>query len=366
MIPIARPIIGEEELAAVKEVLASGMLAQGPKVKAFESAFAKDVGRKHGIAVANGTEALHIALAAHGIGEGNEVLIPPLTFFATASTVLQCGAKPVFVDVARDSYNLDPAKVATMITRKTAAIMPVHLYGQTAEMDSILETARGQGILVIEDAAQAHGAEYHGKKAGNLGDTACFSFYATKNMTTGEGGMIVTDHDEIAEKARLLRDHGQASKYQHVLVGYNYRMTEIAAAIGLVQLKKLDGWVKQRRANAAALTKGLEGIEGLVPPPEGNWMVHSYYQYIVRREDSFPISRDEIVRLLTEDGIGSRPSYPMPLYQQKALRDLRIRGRCPVAEDVIPRLFELPVHPGVGPAEIERILAAVERIARPA
>src|SRR5947207_5660125 len=175
MIPIARPILGDEEVATVKEVLASGMLAQGPKVKAFESAFAKDVGRKHGIAVANGTEALHIVLAAHGIGGGNEVLIPPLTFFATASTVLQCGAKPVFVDVARDSYNLDPAKVATVITRKTAAIMPVHLYGQTAEMDSILETARGQGILVIEDAAQAHGAEYHGKKAGNLGDTACFS-----------------------------------------------------------------------------------------------------------------------------------------------------------------------------------------------
>ena len=366
MIPIARPILGDEEVAAVREVLASGMLAQGPKVKAFESAFAKDVGRKQGIAVANGTEALHIALAAHGIGAGNEVLIPPLTFFATASTVLQCGARPVFVDVTRDSYNMDPAKVAAAITRKTAAIMPVHLYGQTAEMDPVLEAARSQGLPVIEDAAQAHGAEYHGKKAGNLGDTACFSFYATKNMTTGEGGMIVTDNDEIADKARLLRDHGQASKYQHVLVGYNYRMTEIAAAIGLVQLQKLDGWVKQRRANAAALTKGLEGIEGLVPPSEGNWMVHSYYQYIVRREDAFPISRDEIVRLLTEDGVGSRPSYPMPLYQQKALRDLRIRGRCPVAEDVIPRLFELPVHPGVGPAEVERILAAVERIARPA
>jgi len=366
MIPIVRPILGDEEVAAVREVLASGMLAQGPKVKAFESAFAKDVGRKQGIAVANGTEALHIALAAHGIGAGNEVLIPPLTFFATASTVLQCGARPVFVDVTRDSYSMDPAKVAAAITRKTAAIMPVHLYGQTAEMDPVLEAARSQGLPVIEDAAQAHGAEYHGKKAGNLGDTACFSFYATKNMTTGEGGMIVTDNDEIADKARLLRDHGQASKYQHVLVGYNYRMTEIAAAIGLVQLQKLDGWVKQRRANAAALTKGLEGIDGLVPPSEGNWMVHSYYQYIVRREDSFPISRDEIVRLLTEDGVGSRPSYPMPLYQQKALRDLRIRGRCPVAEDVVPRLFELPVHPGVGPTEVERILAAVERIARPA
>src|SRR3989475_977894 len=366
MIPIARPNLGEEELAAVKDVLASGMLAQGPKVKAFETAFARDVGRKHGIAVANGTAALHIALLAHHTGKGGEVIIPPLTFFATASTVLLCGARPVFVDVNSETYNMDPAKVAASMSRKTTVIMPVHLYGQTAEMDPILEIAQERSIPVIEDAAQAHGAEYHGKKAGNLGDTACFSFYATKNMTTGEGGMIVTDSNEIAEKARLLRDHGQVSKYQHALIGYNYRMAEIAAAIGLVQLKKLDRWVKQRRANANALTKGLDGIEGLASPSEGNWMVHSYYQYIVRREDGFPIARDEIVRLLGEDGVGSRPSYPMPLYQQKALRDLRIRGRCPVAEDVVPRLFELPVHPGVGPADIERILAAVERIARPA
>jgi perosamine synthetase len=366
MIPIARPILGDEEVAAVKEVLASGMLAQGPKVKAFEAAFARDVGRKHGVAVSNGTAALHIALLAHGIKSGQDVLIPPLTFFATASTVLLCGGKPAFVDVDRNSYNMDPARVAGAFTRKTAAIMPVHLYGQTAEMDPILEAAKERGIPIIEDAAQAHGAEYHGKKAGNLGATACFSFYPTKNMTTSEGGMIVTDDDRIAEKARLLRDHGQAAKYEHVLVGFNYRMTEIAAAIGLVQLKKLDGWVKQRRANARALTKGLEGIEGLVPPSEGNWMVHSYYQYIVRRENAFHLSRDEIVRRLVEDEIGSRPSYPMPLYQQKALRDLRIRGRCPVAEDVIPRLFELPVHPGVGPADLDRILEAVERIAQPA
>ena len=366
MIPIARPNLGEEELAAVKDVLASGMLAQGPKVKAFETAFARDVGRKHGIAVANGTAALHIALLAHHTGKGGEVIIPPLTFFATASTVLLCGARPVFVDVNSETYNMDPAKVAASMSRKTTVIMPVHLYGQTAEMDPILEVAKDHGILVIEDAAQAHGAEYHGKKAGNLGDTACFSFYATKNMTTGEGGMIVTDSDEIAEKARLLRDHGQVSKYQHVLVGYNYRMTEIAAAIGLVQLKKLDGWVKQRRANAKALTKGLDGIEGLVPPSEGNWMVHSYYQYIVRRLDEFPVSRDEIIRILTEDGIGCRPSYPMALYQQRALQDLHVRGKCPVTEGVVPRLFELPVHPGVRPEDVDEILAALERIARPA
>src|SRR5438309_9971852 len=235
MIPIARPILGEEELAAVKEVLASGMLAQGPKVKAFEAAFARDTGRKHGVAVANGTAALHIALLAHNLGTRGEVLIPPLTFFPTASTVLLCGARPAFVDIDCKSYNIDPAGVAAAITPKTAAIMPVHLYGQTTEMEPVLLAAREHGIPVIEDAAQAHGAEYHGRKAGNLGDTACFSFYATKNMTTGEGGMILTDNDEIADTARLLRDHGQASKYQHVLAGYNYRLTAIAAAIGLVQ-----------------------------------------------------------------------------------------------------------------------------------
>src|SRR5207253_10063368 len=283
MIPIARPILGEDEFAAVKEVLASGMLAQGPKVKPFEDAFAADLGRKHGIAVANGTAALHIALLAHGITQGQEVVIPPLTFFATASTVLLCGAKPVFVDIDRSSYNMDPGKLASAITRKTAAIMPVHLYGQTAEMDPILAGARDRGIPVIEDAAQAAGAEYHGKKAGNLGDTACFSFYATKNMTTGEGGMIVTDDDRVAEKARLLRHHGQPAKYEHVLVGFNARMTEIAAAIGLVQLAKLDGWVKQRRANARAPTKGLHGIEGPRPPSQGNWVCHLEHQTILRR-----------------------------------------------------------------------------------
>src|SRR2546421_1061781 len=360
MIRTAPPILGEEELAAVREVLASGMLAQGHKVEAFEKAFAKNLGRKHAIAVTNGTAALHVALLAHSIGPGQEVVIPPLTFFATASTVLLCGAKPVFVDIDRSSYNMDPAKVASVITRKTAAVMPVHLYGQTAEMDPILAAARDRGIPVIEDAAQAAGAEYHGKKAGNLGDTACFSFYATKNMTTGEGGMIVTDDDRIAERARLLRHHGQPAKYEHVLVGFNYRMTEIAAAIGLAQLAKLDGWVKQRRANARALSKGLDGIEGLVPPSEGNWMVHSYYQYILRREEPFPPSPEEIIPDLTEDGVGCRPAVPIALYKKKGPPDLKIRGRCPVAEDVIPGLFELPGHPGVGPAEGARLVPAVD------
>ena len=365
MIPIAKPQLGAEELAAIREVLESGQLVQGPKVAAFEKAFAAYLGRRHGVAVANGTAALHLALLAHGIGKGREVLVPPLTFFASASTVLSVGARPAFSDVERTSYNLDPRKLPAAFTRRTAAVMPVHLYGQTADMDPILEAARDHDAVVIEDACQAHGAEYHGKKAGRLGDSACFSFYATKNMTTGEGGMIVTDREEVAERARLLRDHGQAAKYEHVLVGFNLRMTEVAAAIGLVQLKKLEGWVRRRRENAAALTKGLDGIEGLVPPSEGNWMLHAYYQYIVRAEPPFRLSRDEVVAALVEDGVGSRPSYPMPVYQQKALKDLRLRGRCPVAEEVVPRLFELPVHPAVGPKELETIVESVQRLATP-
>jgi dTDP-4-amino-4,6-dideoxygalactose transaminase len=285
--------------------------------------------------------------------------MPPLTFFATASMALAVGAKPVFADVRRDSYNLDPEKAVAAISKRTAAVMPVDLYGQTVDMDPILEAAKDRGIPVIEDACQAHGAEYKGRKAGKLGTTACFSFYATKNMTTGEGGMVVTDDDEIAERARLLRSHGEASKYEHVLLGYNYRMTEMAAAIGLVQLKKLEGWVRQRRQNAAALTKGLADVKGLVLPSEGNWMVHAYYQYIVRAEPDFPLRRDEIVAKLNEAGVGCRPSYPMVLYRQKALRDRRITGKCPVAEQVVGRLFELPVHPSVTPKDVATIADAV-------
>src|SRR3989475_2355071 len=308
MIPPARPIRGEDEVGGVRGALSSGRLAQGRKGGASEKAFAKALGRKPAIAVTNGTAAPHVALLAHGIGRGQEVVIPPLTFFATASTVILCGARPVFVDIDRSSYNMDPAKLASVITRKTAAVMPVHLYGQSAEMDPILAAARDRGIPVIEDAAQAAGAEYHGKKAGNLGDTACFSFYATKNMTTGEGGMIVTDDDRIAEKTRLLRHHGQPTKYEHVLVGFNCRMTDSMPANRLSQLAKLDGWVKQRRANARALSKGLEGIEGLVPPSEGNWMVHSYYPYILPPREPVPRSRGGIRRGRNQGGNSRPPS----------------------------------------------------------
>src|SRR5438093_10982162 len=364
MIPIAKPNIGEEEKRAVLEVLESGQLAQGPKVAEFEKAFAGYVGRGYGIAVNSGTSALHIALLAHGIGRGDEVVVPSLTSSASASTVLLCGGTPTFADVDRDLYNMDPSRFKAEVTSRTRAVMPVHLYGQTADMDPINEVAEARDLLVLEDACQAHGAEYHGRKSGNLGDTACFSFYPTKNMTTGEGGMVLTDDPKIAEACRLLRDHGQRAKYDHILVGYNYRMTEFAAAIGLVQLRKLDSFVRKRRENASRLTKGISQIEGLTPPLEGNWMFHSYYQYIVRVEDGFPLSRDSIVQRLSSEGIGCRPSYPGVMYRQKAFRK-RPAERSKVAEETVPRLFEIPVHPLVSSSDIDTIVCAMDRLCGP-
>lgn len=364
MIPIAKPTIGAEELAAIKEVLESGMVVQGPKVAAFENEFAKYLGVRNAIAVNSGTAALHVALLAHGVGRGKDVLIPPLTFFATASTVLMCGGRPTFADIDRDTYTLDPEAVKAAIKPRTSVIMPVHLYGQTADMGPIVEVARQKGLTVIEDAAQAHGAKYEGRMAGALGDTGCFSFYATKTMSTTEGGMVVTNDGDVAEKCRLLRDHGQASKYEHIMVGYNYRMTDVTAAIGLVQLRKLDEWVRRRRENAHALTTAIEGIDGLTPPVERDHTFHSYCQYVVRVESRFPLKRDEIVKTLNGRGIGCRPSYPKPLYEQKALKNLKIRGKCPVSEEVVDRLFELPVHPSVTDADLERIIAEVGRLSK--
>ena len=360
-IPIAKPFLGDEEKRAVLDVLESGQFAQGPRVAEFEKRFAEYIGRGYGIAVNSGTSALHVALLAHGVGRGHEVIVPPLTFFACAATVMLCGGTPTFADIDRNLYTLDPAPLKKAVTKRTRVVMPVHLYGQTAEMEPINEISEAHDLVVLEDACQAHGAEYHGEKAGNLGDTSCFPFYPTKNMTTGEGGMILTDDPKIAETCRLLRDHGQRAKYDHVLVGYNYRMTEVAAAIGLVQLRKLDGFVRRRRENASRLTKGISQIEGLTPPLEGNWMFHSYYQYIVRVEDGFPLSRDAIVQRLSSEGIGCRPSYPSVLYRQKAFRK-RPRSRSKVAEDVVSRLFEIPVHPLVSNKDVETILSAMDRL----
>ncbi|HEC89506.1 MAG TPA: DegT/DnrJ/EryC1/StrS family aminotransferase, partial [Thermoplasmatales archaeon] len=241
MISIARPLLGEEEKKAVVDVLNSGMLASGPKVEEFEKRFAEFVGVKYAVATTSGTTALHLALLSLSVGTGDEVIIPSFSFIATANSVLFCNAKPVFCDVNPKTFNIDVEKIESLITDKTKAIMPVHLYGQPADMKPILEIAEKHDLYVIGDAAQAHGAEYDGRRVGSFGDVECFSFYPTKNMTTGEGGMITTNIEEIAERARSIRNHGREKTkwgYEHNRLGYNYRMTDIAAAIGLEQLKK--------------------------------------------------------------------------------------------------------------------------------
>jgi len=278
--------------------------------------------------------------------------------------VIFCGGRPVFSDVEEDTFNIDPAKIEKMISPKTRAIMPVHLFGQPADMQPIMEMAERKDLVVIEDACQANGAEYRDKKAGSIGDISCFSFYPTKNMTTGEGGMILTDNEEIEEKCRMIRDHGALEKYQHRRLGFNYRMTEMAAAIGIEQLKKLDGFVKRRRENASFLTERIREVEGLIPPISKKDRIHSFYQYVIRIEDNFPLGRDPFVNFLNSKGIGCRASYPMPLYQQKALAGLRLRGKCPVAEKVLPRMAELPVHPLVSQEDLEYIVKVVVEIGR--
>ena len=258
MVNMVKTQIGDEEINAVVEVLRSGMLAQGPKVAEFEKAFAEYIGVKHAIAVSSGTTALHIALLACGIKEGDEVITTPFSFIASANCALYAGAVPVFADINPQTYNLDVTKIADAITGKTRAIVPVHLYGLPANMEDIRWLANRHGIAMIEDAAQAHGAEINGRKAGSFGDAACFSLYATKNMMTGEGGMITTNRDDVADASRMLRQHGMRVRYQHEMLGYNFRMTDIAGAIGLAQLAKLEGFNRRRIENAAHLSSLLK------------------------------------------------------------------------------------------------------------
>jgi dTDP-4-amino-4,6-dideoxygalactose transaminase len=355
LIPIARPYISDEEVQAVEEVIRSGILARGPKVKEFESQFAEYVGRKHAIATSSGTSALHISNLLMGIAENSEVIMPPLTFFATASTVLFCGGRPVFADIDPETYTLEPSSVKRRITKATRAILPVDLYGQTADYSALQKIADKHGLKIVEDACQAHGATFNGRMAGGFGDLSCFSFYATKNITTGEGGAVLTDDDRIADRAVLLREHGEETHYNHVLLGYNYRMTEISAAMGIVQLRRIGEIVKARQENARLLTEELENVNGIDTPATGKGRVHSFYQYIIRVNERSPVSREKLMEHLQEKGIGSRPSYPIPLYEQPVLKTLRISGQCPEAEALLPQLLELPVHPHVTAEDVQLI-----------
>lgn len=361
MIPISRPDIGPAEEEAVLQVLRSGMLAMGKKTLAFEEAWAAYCGVQHAILMSNGTVALEAILHALGIGPGDEVITVSFSFNATVSAILRVGATPVLVDVREDDFCMDPALVEAAITPRTKAILPVHLYGLMADMDPLTEIADRHGLRIVEDAAQAHGATYHGKRAGRFGP-AMFSLYATKNLMTGEGGFATTDDDEVADRLRLFRNHGMRVRYHHDALGTNFKPTDLAAAIGLAQLTRLDERTATRRANAAYLTEHLAG-DYLTPiVPEGR--DHVWHQFVMR----FPGERQRVIDGLTERGIGTLIYYPVPIHRQAYLQayvpgaadlDLPVTNR--LSDDVLA----IPVHPKLSGEDLAAIVAAIREIATP-
>ena len=363
IIPMAKPVVGEEEAKAVKEVLLSGSLAQGKKVAEFEEAFAAYNGTKYAVAVSSGTAALQLALLAHGIGPGDEVITTPFSFIATANAILFTGARPVFADIDEKSFNLEPAQIEKKITPKTKAILPVHLYGQPCEMDQIMNMAQEYKLIVIEDACQAHGAEYKGRKTGSFG-TGCFSFYPTKNITCGEGGMVTTNSKEIAEKIKMLRNHGQKERYFHVILGYNLRMTDLAAVIGLCQLKKLNQFNAQRRQNAYTLTQGLKNIKGLLTPYVFPEIEHVFHQYTIRVTKKFGTSRDVLREKLARQKVATEVYYPLPIHQQPLYCQLAYNDHLPQAEKAAAEVLSLPIHPALGEKEQGEIINSIVRLDR--
>lgn len=355
MIPISKPLLTEEERRAVLEVLDSGMLAQGRRVRQFEEEFARFCGVRYAIATSSGTTALQTALLAHGIGPGDEVLTTPFTFIASANAILFAGARPVFVDIDPITYTLNPNLIEAAITPKTKAILPVHLYGCMADMPAIMEIAQRYGVVVIEDACQAHGASINGRMAGSFG-TGCFSFYPTKNMTTAEGGIITTNDEEIARRCRLIRNHGMDQPYLHETLGYNFRMTDLQAAIGLVQLRRLAEFNEKRIANAAYLTAHLRGV---IPPSVPAGYRHVFHQYTIRVPDG---RRDRLSAGLTERGIGNRVYYPLPIHRQPYYRQLGYDVSLPAAERASEEVLSLPVHPALTDDELACIVEAVSEL----
>jgi len=348
--------------AAIASVLESCEFTLGSEVAAFEREFATYCHAGRGIAVNSGTSALHLALLAAGVGAGDEVITVPFTFIATVSAIAYTGARPVFVDVDPSTLTMDPGAVEAAITPRTKAIIPVHLYGRPADMDPIVAIARRHGLVVIEDAAQAHGAEYKGRRAGSLGDMACFSFYPGKNLGAyGEGGMVVTDSPEYTRMLRMLRDWGAEQKYQHVLKGYNYRMEGIQGAVLRVKLRHLDDWTDARRAAAARYDELLVD-SGVETPPPAPAMRHVYHIYAVRTG-----SRQEWQEALQRDGIHTGVHYPIPVHLQPAFADLGYRaGQFPAAEHAAREVLSLPMFPELSAAQCEAVCGAVRRIARAA
>ncbi|MBA3830926.1 MAG: DegT/DnrJ/EryC1/StrS family aminotransferase [Chthoniobacterales bacterium] len=342
---------------AIGEVIDSGAFAGGPIVTQFENEFARFCGSRYAIGLGSGTEALWLALLACGIGPGDEVITVPNTFMATAEAITYTGAKPVFVDVDEDTYTMAPALLEEARTSSTKAIIPVHLFGQAADMDPILAFAREHDLYVIEDAAQAHGTEYKGRKAGTMGHAGCFSFYPGKNLGAfGEAGAVVTNDNKLQEAIRILRDHGQSKKYHHAMVGWNCRMDGIQAAVLQVKLPRLDQANQRRRAHASQYDEAFQGVEEIVSPVEARYGKHIYHLYPIRVQE-----RDEMLRMLEEQGIGCGIHYPVPVHLQEAYRDLGYQaGAFPVSETLCDEFISLPMFPELTGAQVQRVTDAVK------
>ena len=358
MIPLTEPLLNGRELEYVTECIRTNWVSSlGTFVTRFEREFAAFCGCRHGIAVSNGTVALHLSLVALGIGPGDEVIVPTLTFVATANAVRYTGATPIFVDAEPGTWNMDPEAVAAAVTVRTRAIIPVHTYGHPADMDPILETARRHNLAVIEDAAEAHGAEYKGRRVGSLGTLGCFSFYGNKIITTGEGGMVVTNDDALAHRSQFLKDHAMSTdnRYWHPEVGFNYRLTNIQAALGVAQLERIDELIGVRRQLAARYNADLAGVPGLVLPPEAAWAKNVYWMYSVLIEDGYGFSRDQVMAGLKAQGVDTRPFF----YPAHTMPPYDTGQRLPVAEALSRRGLNLPSGPtltGEQIAYISRIL----------
>ncbi|GLZ40630.1 DegT/DnrJ/EryC1/StrS family aminotransferase [Actinokineospora sp. NBRC 105648] len=362
MIPIsAVDVVGAEPL--VLEVLRSGMIAQGPMVKRFEDAFAEVAGVPHAVAVNSGTTALVAALQVLDLQPGDEVVTSPFTFVATLNAILEAGATARFADIGETDFALDPDAVATAVGPRTKVLMPVHLYGQMADMGKLAPLAEEHGLAVVEDAAQAVGASFGGRQAGSFG-LGCFSLYATKNVTTAEGGVITTADDQLADRLRVLRNQGMRARYQYEVAGHNYRMTDLHAAVGIPQLERLTELTAARRANAIALTAGLAGIPGLRTPDVLAGRTHVWHQYTVLLTDEAPVDRDEFAAKLAERGVGNGVYYPKLVFDYDCYRDHPgvISSPAPVAASVAARALSLPVHPKVTAENIDHIVATVREV----
>lgn len=356
MIPISMPLIDQAEKAAVLEVLDSGMLVQGPRVARLEEQFAQACGTRYAVATSSGTTALHLALLAWDIGPGDEVITTPFTFISSTTSILFVRARPVFVDIEKETFNLDPGLVEAALTPRTKAILPVHLYGYPCAMDAIMDIARRHDLAVIEDAAQAIGATYEGKAVGSFG-TGCFSLYATKNVMAGEGGIITTDDEALAKRCRMLRSHGMKQRYHHDMMGYNFRMSDLHAAIGTAQMARLEEFTERRQANAAYLSAKINAV---VTPGVREGYDHVWHQYTVRVDGGR--DRDAALKLLHAAGVGAAIYYPLPVHQHGFVREIVGNVRLPVAERAAAEVLSLPVHPGLSQADLRQIAEAVNKL----